>query len=102
MLLLRRDSACLRGVLAHSLVRADICEEPRKARIGTKRISHGLATKINEPVVALSVGTITPVETRAVFTVAGVNSSDVKRGTKVRRHEVLEMVKSTQADTSSR
>jgi hypothetical protein len=46
--------------------------------------------------------TIQPVESRAAFTEAGVNSSQVKRGTKVRLHEVLEMVKSTQADTSSR
>ncbi len=102
MLLLRQDSACLRGVLAHTLVGADICEEPHKARRGMKWIDHGLATKINEPVVALSVGTIKPAESRAVFTEAGINSSEVKRGTKVRLHEVLEMVKSTQADTSSR
>jgi hypothetical protein len=38
VLLLRWDSACLPGVLAHSLVRADICEDPRKARIGMKWI----------------------------------------------------------------
>jgi hypothetical protein len=29
---------------------------------------HGRATKINEPIVALRVGTIKPVESRAVFT----------------------------------
>jgi hypothetical protein len=44
-----------------------------------KWIGHGLATKINKPVVALRVGTIKPVESRAVFTEAGVNSSQVKR-----------------------
>jgi hypothetical protein len=38
VLLLRRDSACLRGVLAQSLVHADLCEELRKARIGSKQI----------------------------------------------------------------
>jgi hypothetical protein len=102
VLLLRLDSACLRGVLAHSLARADICEESRNARIGMKGIGHGLATKRNEPVVALRVGKIKPIETRAVFTEAGGNSSEVKRGTNARLHEVIEIVKSTQPDTSSR
>jgi hypothetical protein len=86
---LRRGSACLRGVLAHSLVRADIREEPRRARIGTKRVGHGLATKINEAVVALRVGAIKPVENRPVFNETCVNSSGVERGTKARLHEVL-------------
>jgi hypothetical protein len=58
-------------------VRADICEEPRKAGIGTKWIGHVPTTKINEPVVALRGVTIKPVESRAVFTEAAVNTSEV-------------------------
>ncbi len=51
--------------------------------------------KLNEPIIALRVDTIKPAESRVVYTEAGVNSSEVKRGTKVRLDEVFEMVKST-------
>jgi len=75
----------------YRLVHADPCEELREARIGTKGIGHGLGTEINEAVVALFVRTIKAIESRAVFTEAGVNSGEVKGGNVARMREALEI-----------